>query len=70
MKNQIKREIEATSNQSKRHFTLRIKGANGKTVIKYRTISYSKEEFLEMEMNTNQDWNDYLRTSQSYFKIN
>lgn len=35
----------------------------------YRTIAYSKEEFEEMEMNTNQDWNDYLKTSQSYFKI-
>lgn len=62
--------IEATTNQSKRYFTLRIKETTGETVGKYRTIAYSKEEFEEMEMNTNQDWNDYLKTSQSYFKIN
>ena len=62
--------IEATANQSKRYFTLRIKETTGKTVSKYRTIAYSKEEFEEMEMNTNQDWNDYLKTSQPYFKIN
>ena len=61
--------IEATSNQSKRYFTLRIK-ESGETITKYRTIAYSKEEFEEMEMNTNEDWNDYLKTSQSYFKIN
>ena len=63
------RTIEATANQSKRYFTLRIKESTGETVTKYRTIAYPKEEFEEMEFNTNQDWNDYLKTSQSYFKI-
>ena len=64
------RAIEATTNQRKRHFTLRVKDRMGRTVNKYRTIPYSKEEFEEMEMNTSKDWSNYLRTSQSYFKIN
>lgn len=61
--------IEVTANQRNRYFTLRIKDSNGKTITKYRTSAYSKEEFERMEMNTNQDWNDYLRTSQSYYLI-
>ena len=48
------------SNQKDRTFTIRVNGN------KYRTGSFSKEEFEEMENNTTADWNHFLATQNFY----
>ena len=59
--------IKATANQSKRTFTIR-KYINGKLFAKYRTTQMSKEEFNREEMNTENDWKQFLK-SDDYYKI-
>jgi len=59
--------IKATANQSKRTFTIR-KYINGKLFAKYRTNQMSKEEFNREEMNTENDWKQFLK-SDDYYKI-
>jgi hypothetical protein len=63
-----KLEFTATANHSKRTFTLRKKYECG-GITKYRTEQFSKEEFNCLLNNTANDWKDYLKTSQNYFKI-
>ena len=52
------------SNKKKRTFTIRKNGS------KYRTINLSKDEFLEMENYTSNDWNGFLSSSNDYYKVN
>ena len=59
--------IEAKANQKKRTFTIR-KFDNGHLFAKYRTFQMSKDEFEENEINTENDWNDFLK-SDSYFEV-
>lgn len=56
-------EVIATANQSKRTFTIRKKDS------KYRTLPLTKDEFRDMEMNTSDDWKEFLRREQ-YLTIN
>ncbi len=60
--------IKATANQSKRTFTIRKNYPDG-TILKYRTGPMSKEEFENCEMNTENDWKDFLRTDGSYYEV-
>jgi hypothetical protein len=53
-----------TSNKKRLHFTIKKEG------IKYRTFTLSKEEFNELEFNTPNDWQHFLKTSNNYIKIN
>ena len=57
--------IKATANKSKRTFTLRVVNV-GSPVIKYRTVKLSIEEFDSCEYNTNNDWIQFLKSSDYY----
>ena len=57
--------IKATANKSKRTFTLRVVNV-GSPVIKYRTVQLSKNEFDSCEYNTNNDWIQFLKSSDYY----
>ena len=57
------REINVTSNQSARTFTIRVLGA------KYRTVPMSREEFKSCENNTANDWQQFLSNSNDYYKV-
>lgn len=53
------------SNKSKRTFTIR-KYVDGKFFSKFRTLDFSKDEFEELDNNTEEDWKNFLRTDNSY----
>jgi hypothetical protein len=57
--------IKVTANQSKRTFTIR-KYIDGKFSTKYRTIEMNKEEFDIGEMNTENDWKQFLKSDDYY----
>tara|TARA_R110002126_G_scaffold251055_3_gene394058 strand:+ start:4568 stop:4768 length:201 start_codon:yes stop_codon:yes gene_type:complete len=57
--------IKATPNYSKRTFTIR-KFIDGKLFSKYRTIPMSQEEFDSEEMNTENDWKQFLKSDDYY----
>ena len=59
--------ITATANFSKRTFTIR-RFYDGKLFAKYRTVQMGVEEFDETEMNTSQDWKDFLK-GQDYYSV-
>ena len=63
----IGRTLTATPNHSARTFTLRIKYADG-SMIKYRTIQTSKEDFESDLYNTENDWFQFLK-SDNYYKV-
>lgn len=62
MKNQT---IKVTANESVRTFTIRTY-VNGKLNAKYRTIKLSKEEFESEGNNTENDWRQFLKSSDYY----
>jgi hypothetical protein len=55
--------IKVTPNYSKRTFTIRKNG------IKYRTGKFSIDEFEELEMNTNNDWVNWMKRENYYSKV-
>ena len=61
----MKRILRVSPNRAKRTFTLRFYYENG-TVVKYRTMRMSIEEFRVIEWNTENDWIDFLRTDEYY----
>jgi hypothetical protein len=58
-------KIKATPNYSKRTFTIK-KYHNDKLIAKYRTIPMSSEEFEKQEVNTENDWRQFLKTDEYY----
>lgn len=61
----LNQTIEVTANESARTFTIRTY-VNGKISNKYRTIQFSKDEFAENEYNTENDWKQFLKSSDYY----
>lgn len=57
--------IKAVANQNQRTFTIR-KYINGKLFAKYRTIQMTQEEFNSEEMNTDNDWKQFLKSDDYY----
>jgi hypothetical protein len=57
--------LKVTPNYSKRTFTIR-EYCKGKLFSKYRTIQFNEEEFENEEMNTENDWRYFLRTTNDY----
>jgi hypothetical protein len=57
--------IKVTPNYSKRTFTIR-KYIDGKPFAKYRTNVMSQEEFDREEMNTENDWKQFLKSNDYY----
>jgi hypothetical protein len=55
--------LTATPNHAKRVFTIRTNRGN-----KYRTNKMNKIEFENNLHNTENDWQNFLNTSQSYYK--
>lgn len=60
--------IQATANHSKRTFTLRTY-YEGKLSFKYRTCKMDGEEFEEALYRTQNDWEQFLRASNNYYKV-
>lgn len=60
-------KIIVTPNYSKRTFTIRKTYEDG-TKVKYRTIKLNKEDFDSELMNTENDWNQFLK-SNDYYRI-
>lgn len=61
MKTVINPIARVTSNKAKRHFTIYKEDGT-----KYRTLPMSTEEFHSNEMNTMNDWKQFLK-SESYY---
>ena len=55
--------IRVTANQKRRLFTIR-KYSNGKMYAKYRTLQMNTEEFESNERNTDNDWQQFLKTDE------
>ena len=60
--------LKVTSNKGKRTFTLRMYD-NNKCYSKYRTLRFSKDEFQNMECNTESDWKHFLKSEDYYFLV-
>jgi len=58
-------EIKVKANEAKRTFTIRTY-VDGKLNAKYRTIPMCKDEFESNQSNTDNDWFQFLRTSDYY----
>lgn len=63
----MERKITATPNHTHRTFTIRIEYKDGKNQ-KYRTYKQTKDEFKSNLNNTQNDWNQFLK-SDDYYKI-
>ena len=59
------RSIKVTANQSKRTYTIR-KYIHGKCSSKYRTMQMDQQEFDNHEMNTENDWKQFLKSDVYY----
>lgn len=59
-------DIVATPNKQKKTFTIR-KYIDGELFAKYRTTKMSKQEFDEHLYFMESDWQNYLKTSGSYY---
>ena len=62
------RTIKATPNYKKRTFTIRCVEKDG-SKIKYRTIPINREEFESNEFNTSNDWQQFLNSTNDYYKV-
>jgi len=60
--------IEVKSNQSARTFTIRKTYSDGSKV-KYRTVQMVQSEFDSEEMNTENDWRQFLNATNDYYKV-
>ena len=61
----MKTTIKVTANESARTFTIRTY-VDGKLNNKYRTIQLSKEEFQAESNNNENDWKEFLKSSDYY----
>ncbi len=59
------RIIRASTNFSRRTFTLRCYYKDG-SMVKYRTYPLSSEEFKSCLHNTNNDWLEFLKSNDYY----
>jgi hypothetical protein len=60
--------IKATANQRLRRFTLRCY-ENEVMYAKYKTVFMTQEEFNSAEFWTQEDWKQFLRTTDEYYKV-
>lgn len=60
--------ITARANESAKTYDI-TKTWNDGTVTTYRTDELSEEEFEDLDYNTEGDWEDFLRTDQSYYVV-
>lgn len=62
LKTNTGRQLKVSSNKSKRTFTIKTDTSV------YRTNTMSRIEFENLENNTGNDWNDFLK-SNDYYKV-
>lgn len=62
LKTNLGETIKVSSNQSKRHFTIKTESGT------YRTLPMTQEEFDSNEFNTGNDWKHFLK-SDDYYKV-
>lgn len=60
--------ITVTANESAKTFDI-TKAWNDGTATTYRTGELSEEEFEDLDYNTEGDWENFLRTDQSYYVV-
>ena len=63
--NTQKETIKVKANQRLRTFTIR-KYINEKLFVKYRAIELNQDEFDREEMNTENDWKQFLKSDDYY----
>jgi hypothetical protein len=61
----MEEKIKVKSNKRNKTFTIR-KYVNNILSVKYRTIQMNKDEFEVEEMNTENDWRQFLKTDNYY----
>jgi arsenate reductase-like glutaredoxin family protein len=68
MKSELKtitgQTFHVSTNYSLRTFTIYTESA------KYRTLKMSQDEFNDAMHNTGKDWQNFLLTTQDYYKVN
>jgi hypothetical protein len=64
----MKKSIIASSNRTSRTFTIR-KYEVAKCYAKFKTLPMSRQEFEDMEYWTQGDWEYYLKSEQSYWRL-
>lgn len=60
--------ITAKANEKTKTFDI-VKVWSDGTFITYRTIKIAKQEFENMKYNTVNDWQNFLNTSKSYYRV-
>ena len=65
MRNIEKRKLIVKTNNSQRTATLRFYYQDG-TIVKYRTLPFSSEEFESVKRRTDEDWIQFLKTDEYY----
>lgn len=60
--------ISAVANEKTKTFDI-IKTWNDGSKVIYRTTELTEQEFKDMEYNTSNDWQNFLKTDQSYFEV-
>jgi len=61
-------QIKATPNHSKKTFTIRYFDY-GKCYLKFRTLRLNRQEFEDCEYFTQNDWKDWIKNNQWYYKV-
>lgn len=62
----MKTTITALGNERTKTYDI-VKTWNDGTKVIYRTTELTDQEFEDFEYNTENDWKDFLKTSQDYF---
>ena len=68
MKTITGRQIKVKANEKDLTFDITVDGDTDLPTT-YRTIPFSQEEFNSMEFDTANDWQNFLNSTQDYFKI-
>ena len=61
--------ITATANEKTKTYDITKTWSDG-TSVTYRTAKLTDQEFKNLEYNTENDWQNFLNTSQNYYVIN
>ena len=64
----MKTTITAKANEKTKTFDI-IKTWNDGTKVIYRTTELTDQEFKNLEHNTSNDWQNFLKTDQSYYEV-
>jgi hypothetical protein len=60
--------IKATANEKTKTYDITKTWSDG-TSVTYRTAELTDQEFEDFEYNTSSDWQNFLKTDQSYYEV-